>query len=144
MLRCGFRSFISECGFGGIRRRAPIKRFVCAIFAFFWSFVMIDQASEWPPEQYRLAPNDYLAALGQLTFVYNMLESMMRNIFIKYLPFAEDYARMLFHKLNNRDRIDLLSAFVKENEKDNDVSEAILYCINCFDICTENRNILMH
>jgi hypothetical protein len=98
----------------------------------------------WPPERYRLAPNDYLAALGQVTFVYNLLESMMLNIFVRCCPVADDFAKDLFHKLNNRDRMDLLKAFVAENEKHQNVRDAILHCVLCYDICTENRNVLMH
>jgi hypothetical protein len=109
-----------------------------------WSEYRVMPDPEWPPEQYRLAPNDYLAALGQVTFVYNMLESMMSNIFQKCSPVADIFAKSLFHKLNNRDRVDLLSAFINENENDKDVLDALLYCILCYDICTENRNILMH
>jgi hypothetical protein len=98
----------------------------------------------WPREEYRLAPNDYLAALGQLTFIYNMLESMMRNIFEQCAPLQQDFAAALFHKLNNRERIDLLTAFVNQNENDPAVRSAVLSCINHYEICTENRNILMH
>jgi hypothetical protein len=52
--------------------------------------------------------------------------------------------KALFHKLNNRDRVDLMSAFAKKNEQDPEIRDAILHCVLCYDICTENRNILMH
>jgi hypothetical protein len=87
------------------------------------------ESDQWPPAQYRLAPNDYLAALGQVTFVYNILESMMRNIFKQCSPVSKDFAAALFHKLGNRDRIDLLSEFVRENEKEEAVRDAILHCV---------------
>jgi hypothetical protein len=105
---------------------------------------MNNSPDEWPPKQDRLAPNDYLAALGQLTFVYNLLESMMRNIFQFCAPLEKDFASKLFDKLNNSDRNDLLSAFVNKNEKEEQVREAVLFCVNCYAICTANRNILMH
>lgn len=98
----------------------------------------------WPPEMYELAPNDYLAAFGQATLLYNMLESVMSHLFVVTAPLPDEYALRLFHNLNNRDRIDLLSAFVRKNEIDPIVADALLHCILCYDICTENRNILMH
>jgi hypothetical protein len=79
-----------------------------------------------------------------VTFFYNLLESMMQNIFVRCSPVDDDFAKRLFHKLNNRDRMDLLKAFVAENEKHQDVRDAILHCVLCYDICTENRNVLMH
>jgi hypothetical protein len=105
---------------------------------------MASSESEWPPSEYQLAPNDYLAALGQATFVYNMLESMMSNVFVSCAPIEMETAKALFHKMNNRDRVDLLTDFVKHNERDRQVESIILHCISCYDICTENRNILMH
>jgi hypothetical protein len=105
---------------------------------------MSDSEKEWPAPENQLAPNDYLAALGQATFVYNMLESMMGSVFVACAPVETEAARALFHKLNNRDRVDLLTDFVNHNEKDAAVKRIILSCINYYDICTENRNILMH
>jgi hypothetical protein len=105
---------------------------------------MISSENEWPPPEHQLAPNDYLAALGQVTFVYNMLESVMDNVFVCCAPLKAEDAKVLFHKMNNRDRVDLLTDFVAHNEKDAQVKSIILHCARCYDICTENRNILMH
>jgi len=105
---------------------------------------MADSPDEWPREEYQLAPAEYLAAFGQFSFVYNMLESVMRNIFIHCAPLPNDFALRLFHNLGNRDRIDLFTAFVSKNEEDNEVLQSLLACALHYDICTENRNILMH
>jgi hypothetical protein len=105
---------------------------------------MGEENAEWPAEKFQLAPNDYLAAFGQVTLVYNMLENMIGHIFERSAPLDPDFAKSLFHKSNNRDRIDLLAEFVKTNEDDEESRDAILYCISCYDICTENRNVLMH
>ena len=104
----------------------------------------MDENDPWPSEKYELAPNDYLAAFGQVTLVYNMLENMMGHIFEICAPLEDAFAKSLFHKLNNRDRVDLLSAFVRENEEEPETRDAILHCILCYEICTENRNMLMH
>jgi hypothetical protein len=96
----------------------------------------------WPQPGHRLAPTDHVHAFGQITLAYNLLQSAMEWMFVFSMPFERDYSKRLFHHLNNRDRIDLLTAHVTKNEKD--YLDQILYCILCYDICTENRNILMH
>ncbi len=121
-----------------------MRRFVCSIFSRFRLSVMASSENEWPAPEHQLAPNDYLAALGQATFVYNMLESMMSNVFVCCAPLKAEDAKALFHKINNRDRVDLLSNFVAHNENNAQVKNIILHCIDYYDICTENRNILMH
>jgi hypothetical protein len=136
----GLFNFISECCFGGIRNSAPMRRLVFSNCV----SIMSTSDTEWPLPEHQLAPNNYLAALGQATFVYNMLESMMSSVFPSCAPLEIEAARTLFHKLNNRDRVDLLTDFVTHNEKDKQVKSVILHYINCYDICTENRNILMH
>jgi hypothetical protein len=115
----------------------PLLRFLGWLGAFVMAF-------NWPSEEYTLAPNDYLAAFGQATLVYNMLESVMSHLFVRVAPLEEDYAFKLFHSLNNRERVDLLSGFVCKNEADQLVADALLHCILCYDLCTQNRNILMH
>ena len=49
-----------------------------------------------------------------------------------------------FHRSNNRDRVDLLTAVVNKNEPDDGIRERVLWALQCFDICTANRNVLMH
>ena len=98
----------------------------------------------WPSERDQIASVPYIHAFGQVTLSYNMMEIMMGNLFTTCVPMELDFAERLFHKLNNRERIDLLSALVRTNEKESEAREAILHCIRCYDICTDNRNILMH
>jgi hypothetical protein len=105
---------------------------------------MTNSAGQWPPKHIRLASDDQLIPFGQITLGYNLLESTIHDIFCVCAPLDRGFARGLLGKLNNRDLIDLLSALVKNNEKDPDVRDAILHCLLCYDICTENRNILMH
>lgn len=101
-------------------------------------------SEQWPSDENRTVGSDYLVAFGQVTLAYNLLESMMGRIFTHCAPLETEYADKLFHLLNNRERIELLSAFVSKNEQDLQARAAILHCVLCYDICTENRNILMH
>jgi hypothetical protein len=91
-----------------------------------------------------MASDDYLIAFGQITLLYNFLQDVMERLFEGFAPLEEQYAERIFHQLNNRDRVDLFSAFVRANEKDEQVKDALQECLLHYDICTENRNILMH
>ncbi len=101
-------------------------------------------ADQWPSEEDRAASDEYLIAFGQITLLYNFLQSLMEMLFQTCAPLEPEYAQLLFHQLNNRERIDLFSAFIRANEKDDKAEEALHACILHYDICTENRNILMH
>jgi hypothetical protein len=103
---------------------------------------MVDD--QWPTEEHRVASDDYLIGFGQITLLYNHLQDLMERIFRECAPLERDYAQSLFHRINNRERTDLLSAFVQANEKDENARNALKHYVLHFDICTENRNILMH
>lgn len=99
---------------------------------------------QWPPDDDRAASDEFLIAFGQITLLYNLLQTMMERIFEASAPLESDYAKLLFHRLNNRERIDLFSAFIRKNERDEKARDVMLECILHYDVCTENRNILMH
>jgi hypothetical protein len=99
---------------------------------------------QWPSDNDRIASDEYLIAFGQVTLLYNLLRDTMERLFADCAPLEKEYANRIFHQLNNRDMIDLFSAFVRANEKDDRVKDVLQECILHYDICTENRNILMH
>jgi hypothetical protein len=99
---------------------------------------------KWPTDEDRTVPDEYLIAFGQVTLAYNLLEGMIEQIFERCAPLDPEDSKKLFHSLNNRERTDLLSAFAKRNEKDEAICEAIQHCVLCYDICTANRNVLIH
>jgi hypothetical protein len=102
------------------------------------------QIGGWPRR-----PNVYgnvaqVHAIGQITLAYNWLEEGLDYIFQICMPVEKEFSQRLFHKMNNRDRIDLLSAIVKSSRFHADAKDRLNYLIQCYDICTENRNILLH
>jgi hypothetical protein len=103
-----------------------------------------DPFQNWPPEQHRITDAAHLHALGQFSIVYNMMEDIIYWIFNHYFPADKDYSERLFHDLNNRVRVDMLKAIIGHTETDDAVHHAMLHALRCFDICTDNRNILMH
>ncbi len=98
----------------------------------------------WPPFGSQLASVPFVHAFGQTSLAYNLLEDMMGMIFTSSMPTKTAFSEGLFQKLNNRDRMNFLKAVIDHNEKHEPAKSAFLYLITCFDICTENRNILMH
>lgn len=76
--------------------------------------------------------------------MYNMLEEMFGFVFMSSFPANGEYSEFLFHKLSNRERVDMLTAFINFGELNQEVKDRLLYAIRCFDICTNNRNIVLH
>ena len=103
-----------------------------------------DKDIEGWPSSFKVATAAQIHALGQVTLVYNYLEEAVGQVFTEAMPTNQAFSERLYHKLNNRDRIDLLSAVTQASDRDADLKEGILYLLNCHDICTQNRNILMH
>jgi len=99
---------------------------------------------EWPEFHRRIGDAQQVHAFGQISLTYNYLEDVCSTIFDECLPTDPAFSTRLFNELNNRNRIGLLKAFVEANEKESEPKAAIMHFINCYDICTENRNILMH
>jgi hypothetical protein len=102
------------------------------------------QIGGWPARPNIFGNVAQVHALGQITLSYNHLESMLALIFQDCMPMEEDSANQLFHKLNNRDRIDLLVAIIRSSDFHSKAKDALNHLFRCYDICTENRNILLH
>lgn len=102
------------------------------------------QIGGWPRR-----PNIYgnvaqVHAIGQITLAYNNLESYLDLIFQFCMPTDKDFSERLFHKLNNKDRIDLLVAVIRSSHFHPQAKDRLNHLLQCYGICTENRNILLH
>ena len=98
----------------------------------------------WPPFEGRLASVRFVHAFGQINLAYNFLEDAIGMIFTLSMPTNGDFSDALFHKMNNRERMDLLKAIIEFGVINEAQKQAVLHLITCFDICTDNRNVLMH
>jgi hypothetical protein len=103
-----------------------------------------DSLEEWPSTEGKLADAPFVHAIGQISLIYNFLEESAGMIFALCMPTTPAFSETLFHKMNNRDRIDLLSAIIETREQDEEAKSSLLHFINSYDICTDNRNILSH
>jgi hypothetical protein len=102
-----------------------------------------DPFADWPPLKNQIGSAPYVHAIGQITLAYNGLENLMASIFCITLPVEYKFAEKVFHSMHNRERTDLLSALLK-NQKDDELRDALQHVVLCYDICTDNRNIVMH
>jgi hypothetical protein len=105
---------------------------------------MSEPFPDWPTPLKRFIDSAHLHALGQLTFVYNLLKEAFGYLFVRYYPTSREFAVNRYLGLNNRKRIHLLRELVQTSETDEAVKAAVLTAVVGFDICTNNRNILAH
>ena len=58
------------------------------------------------------------------------------------IPFAS--LNELFEMLHNRARVDLMKSLLRRKGIEREEVEAFEHAFHCFDICSENRNFLLH
>jgi hypothetical protein len=103
-----------------------------------------DAVDGWPSRLTRMASVAEVHAFGQVTLIFNYLEETVGKIFVHFLPAEISFSEALFHKMSNPDRMLLLLELIKGNERDPEVKTALEHLLWCYDVCNENRNILMH
>ena len=123
--------------------RSAIRRVVSSRLGFV-AMSNPDDFDNWPANYNRVADAAHLHAIGQFSLMYNYLEEIFGFVFQCSVPADANYLEFLFHQLNNRERADMLSAIVQFGENDAAALDHQLYAIRCFDICTDNRNIVLH
>jgi hypothetical protein len=98
----------------------------------------------WPVKEHRTGSDAQLHAMGQISLIYNELEEWLSFLFEQLFPASLSASKSLYNRLNNRDRVDLLTATVEVKEEDEILRDHILWALRCFDICNANRNTLLH
>lgn len=93
------------------------------------------ETADHPPQQVR-------QAVGEIILLHNDLASSLFVYFHHYLKLPTSVRGFLFDTLNNKARVDLLTRLASGAHPDD--LEAISYALKCFNICTENRNIIAH
>lgn len=101
-------------------------------------------APKWPSERDEIADSEHLQAIGQFALTYNFTEEILTDLFRLYFPARDEYSISLYHSLNNRERIEILGEIVANNEGHKTFREYIEKALLYFDICTDNRNLVLH
>jgi hypothetical protein len=88
-------------------------------------------------------PRDHAQAIGVFTLRYNSLELGLYGYFRRYAPGDAATQALLFSMLHNSARAEFILAMAQAREKEPEAA-AIAHVIKCFNICCENRNLLLH
>ena len=97
----------------------------------------------WDQHFSYIASDDHAHALGRFALAFNLLEMMLSLFFRHYLAESEKLSNHLFGSLNNRQRVDIIKICANETGKRSEI-ELVEYALKCFDLCSENRNLLLH
>lgn len=89
-------------------------------------------------------PAELLEAIGGLSVAYTELETCLYLFFGDFLRIPVAAQNLLFDMLHNRARADLVTAVVSPYLPDPEELAAFKFGLKCFDICTENRNLVIH
>lgn len=84
-------------------------------------------------------------ALGVVAANYNSMEFTLQLLFYFYIGLKSDVPVWLFNHLhNNKNRLDILSRLLSSHEQNPQVADLLAFFVTGYDICAENRNLLMH
>jgi hypothetical protein len=106
--------------------------------------INLDRVENWPPPGHNVGSVAHVHAFGQMALTSAMLEELICMLLVQRLPMFQNDAQSRIHGMNNRDRVEWLRAIVRAKEPDSAVADLFLHAIHCFDICMENRNMLVH
>jgi hypothetical protein len=104
----------------------------------------LDRVENWPPAGHHVGSVAHVHAFGQIALTSAMLEELIVMLLVQRLPMPRHTSIPLVQALSNRERLEWLRALMETDEKDTAVKELLVHAILCFDICMDNRNMLMH
>ena len=87
----------------------------------------------------------HVHAFGMIAMNAAMMEEVLTLLLSHFLKLPHDISIPLIHKMAIRDRSDLIKKIALERKGElSGLFEHILFGVNCFSACIENRNILIH
>lgn len=97
----------------------------------------------WPGSLDLPGPSALLEAVGAFALLYNRLEVGLYSFLSFYLADKPETAMQIWISLHNRERVDLIKTMAAEYD-DEDAVEVVGHAMLHFDLCCENRNLLLH
>jgi hypothetical protein len=105
----------------------------------------LDSVVDWPSPGHRIASVAHVHAFGMIALTSAMMEESLSLLLAHFLRIKIDVAIPLIHKCTNGTRLELLrNLATPEQSGSSSTAEMITFAINCYEICNENRNILVH
>jgi hypothetical protein len=152
--------FILSCGIGGV---LSIARAMCSVASSrlgIGLFAMadppdLDRVENWPPQGLNVGSVAHVHAFGMIALSSAMMEESLTLLLSHFLRLDWGISLPLVHKLAIRERVDLLKKLTSATEsegtllgyppnEDAETISTLRYALECFEICNENRNILIH
>jgi hypothetical protein len=100
------------------------------------------QHDNWP--QYQIGPRESIFALGVVGVKYAQLEFALSGIFATTLGISMSLGSIMMPKMTNNIRLRLLRERLPNCLWSHEVQDMVSHFIQAFEICAENRNLLMH
>jgi hypothetical protein len=105
----------------------------------------LDSVVGWPPEGHKIESVAHVHAIGMIAMSSAMMEEALTLLLSQLLNLNRQIAIPLIHKLVIRERLDLFRQLVHDDKMGRpDLADHLIYALDCFEICNENRNILVH
>lgn len=101
-------------------------------------------SDNWPQPRYDIGQPKHIHALGVVAAMYNHLEFALFCLLLDYTGLGSQRTQWLFANTSNNLRLDLLKRSVSEGEGSPEVRDRMHHFADCYDLCAQNRNILMH
>lgn len=98
----------------------------------------------WPAPAWYPGPHDHIYAIGVMTLGWNGTEQMMRRILAHYMSLPDSRIAEIYESIGNMTATDILTAYVEAVESEPPVRSGMVSAIRSFNICRENRNVLVH
>jgi hypothetical protein len=95
----------------------------------------------WDSLADHIAPAEYVHAVGALALAFNKLEFELYGLLGCFLP--EEAVPSVYYALHNAGRVDHITRMANRTLSEAECS-AVEYGLKCFNICAENRNLLIH
>lgn len=102
-------------------------------------------SDDWPRGQHIVrCPSEHVHAIGMVALNFNLMEETVRRILVQQINVPPKAAEKIAGGMTNRERVDTLLAIIESDQHGDEVICVVRAALHAFDICTDNRNILMH
>jgi hypothetical protein len=98
--------------------------------------------ADWP--EYPTPSKDIVFAIGMVALSYNSLESTLNLLFATVTGVPAHLQSVLFGRMTDDGRIDVLRAALDHNKWPDDITGLFEHFLSGYDICSANRNLLLH
>jgi hypothetical protein len=96
-------------------------------------------ATERPWPTYLIPSRDVLFAIGVARANYNQLEAILLVLFMQVTGIQSDIVMVVFARLGNAERLDLMKASLDARRWPSDVDDLIRHFLSGYAACADNR-----